>query len=114
MKIIYALLLAALLGACQRATPTAPTTSAVVASAPAAAAADAPRAAYAPPAGRRPTVPELTELGRAMFNDASLSASGKLACASCHSPDNAYSPNNNLAAQLGGADGKTEGTRATP
>lgn len=104
MKIIYALLLAALLGACQRATPTTP----------ASADADAPRAAYAPPAGRRPTVPELTELGRAMFNDASLSASGKLACASCHSPDNAYSPNNNLAAQLGGADGKTEGTRAAP
>jgi cytochrome c peroxidase len=107
MKIIDALMLAALLSslsACQRATPV---PAAVTAN-------DAPRAAYAPPAGRRPTVPELTALGRAMFNEPSLSASGQLACASCHSPDNAYSPNNRLAAQLGGADGKTEGTRAAP
>ncbi|USX27482.1 c-type cytochrome [Oxalobacteraceae bacterium OTU3CINTB1] len=114
MKIIYAILLAALLGACQRGTPTAPATPAAAPAMAAVAAADTARAAYAPPAGRRPTVPELTELGRAMFNDTSLSASGKLACASCHSPDNAYSPNNTLAAQLGGADGKTEGARATP
>ncbi|MRX11512.1 c-type cytochrome [Pseudoduganella sp. FT25W] len=113
MKIIYtvAVVAAALLSACQ---PKSPPAAAAASASAAAASADAPRAAYAPMAGRRPTVPELTALGRAMFNEPALSASGKLACASCHSPDNAYSPNNNLAAQLGGADGKTEGTRAAP
>jgi cytochrome c peroxidase len=110
MKIFYTAAVFALLSACQ------PSSSDHTdhAGASAASAADAPRAAYAPPAGRRPTVPELTALGRAMFNEVSLSASGTLACASCHSPANGYSPNNNLAVQLGGADGKTEGTRATP
>ena len=109
MKIFYTAAVAALLSACQ------PSPSDHAAATPAAAlAADAPRAAYAPPAGRRPSVPELTALGRAMFNDVTLSASGTLACASCHSPANGYSPNNNLAVQLGGADGKTEGTRAAP
>ncbi len=112
MKIFYTAALAGLLSACQpspsdhAATPAAQSATARVA--------DAPRAAYAPPSGRRPTVPELTALGRAMFNDITLSASGTLACASCHSPANGYSPNNNLAVQLGGIDGKTEGTRATP
>jgi cytochrome c peroxidase len=110
MKIIYTVAVATLLSACQPSTPD----HAAAPSATAAAATDAPRAAYAPPAGRRPTVPELTALGRAMFNEPSLSASGKLACASCHSPDNGYSPNNNLAVQLGGPDGRSEGTRATP
>jgi cytochrome c peroxidase len=108
MKIFYTAALAALLSACQ------PSLSDHAAAKPAVPAADAPRAAYAPPSGRRPTVPELTALGRAMFNEVSLSASGTLACASCHSPANGYSPNNNLAVQLGGADGKTEGTRAAP
>jgi cytochrome c peroxidase len=108
MKIFYTAALAALLSACQ------PSPFDHTAAKPAVPAADAPRAAYAPPSGRRPTVPELTALGRAMFNDVTLSASGTLACASCHSPANGYSPNNNLAVQLGGADGKTEGTRAAP
>jgi cytochrome c peroxidase len=108
MKIIYTVAVAALLSACQPSPPDhAAAPSATVA-------ADAPRAAYAPPVGRRPTVPELTALGRAMFNEPSLSASGKLACASCHSPANGYSPANNLAVQLGGPDGRTEGTRAAP
>jgi len=96
MKIIYAVLTAALLSACHPKTPD-----------------DAPKAAYAPSA-HQPTVPELTALGRAMFVEPSLSASGRTSCASCHSPDNAFSPNNNLAVQLGGGDGRTEGTRAAP
>jgi cytochrome c peroxidase len=113
MKIIYTVAAAMLLGACQPSTP--PSPSSPVAAPAHAADADAPRAAYAPPAnGRRPSVAELTALGRAMFFDTSLSASGKLACASCHSPDNAFSPANRLAVQLGGADGRSEGTRATP
>jgi cytochrome c peroxidase len=31
-------------------------------------------------------------LGRAIFYDSSLSATGRLSCASCHRPDNAYGP----------------------
>jgi cytochrome c peroxidase len=107
MKIIYAAALAALfsLSACQRNAP---------ASAPASAIDDGPRAAYAPNGKRQPSVSELTALGRAMFVEPSLSASGGMSCASCHNPDNAFSPANQLAVQLGGADGKTEGTRAAP
>ncbi|WP_353056136.1 cytochrome c peroxidase [Janthinobacterium sp. JC611] len=54
------------------------------------------------------------QLGRQIFNDASLSASGKQSCASCHDPAHAYAPGNKLAVQLGGADGRTHGYRATP
>jgi cytochrome c peroxidase len=35
---------------------------------------------------------ELAELGRTMFFNASLSASGKVSCASCHDPRFAYGP----------------------
>jgi cytochrome c peroxidase len=72
------------------------------------------QAAYAPGAGRRASVEEMTALGRLMFFDPSLSASGKQACASCHSPQHAFGPPNKLAVQLGGKDMKTPGTRAAP
>ena len=49
-----------------------------------------------------------------MFFDKSLSASGAMSCATCHDPDHAYGPPNDLAVQLGGADGRTEGPRAVP
>jgi len=70
-------------------------------------------AAYAPD-GKRPSVAELTALGRQLFFDRSLSASGQLACASCHSPAHAYGPPNNLDVQLGGASGQAQGGRAVP
>src|SRR5262249_29241901 len=54
------------------------------------------------------------QLGRKMFFDPSLSSSGQLACASCHSPANAYSPPNNLAVQPGGPEMKNAGVRAVP
>ncbi|WP_240943424.1 cytochrome-c peroxidase [Janthinobacterium lividum] len=54
------------------------------------------------------------QLGRQIFHDASLSASGKQSCASCHDPAHAYAPGNKLAVQLGGADGQAPGYRATP
>ena len=63
---------------------------------------------------RKPPVAELTELGALAFRDPSLSASGKLACASCHDPDHALAPSNDRAVQLGGATGTLTGTRATP
>jgi cytochrome c peroxidase len=59
-------------------------------------------------------VREMTELGRALFRDPVLSASGKLSCASCHDPEHAYGPANDLPVQLGGADLTQPGLRATP
>ncbi|MBC7574525.1 MAG: c-type cytochrome [Herminiimonas sp.] len=53
-------------------------------------------------------------LGKLIFRDASLSASGRLACASCHNPDRAHAQTNDLAAQLGGPDLATQGSRAAP
>jgi cytochrome c peroxidase len=53
-------------------------------------------------------------LGKQIFFDASLSASGRQSCASCHSPQHAYGPPNGLAVQLGGADLRLAGTRAVP
>ncbi len=53
-------------------------------------------------------------LGRSLFSDASLSASGKLSCASCHSPEHAYGPPNALPVQLGGASLDRQGVRAVP
>lgn len=53
-------------------------------------------------------------LGKLIFRDQSLSASGRLACASCHNPDNAHAPANDLATQLGGPDMATQGSRAAP
>ncbi|MDN7520630.1 cytochrome-c peroxidase [Burkholderia sp. AU45251] len=56
----------------------------------------------------------MAALGKLMFFDPALSASGRMSCATCHSPDHAYGPPNGLAAQLGGADLKRQGTRAVP
>ena len=59
-------------------------------------------------------VPALTELGRALFFEPSLSASGRTACATCHDPQHAYGPPNGLSVQLAGRDGRTPGLRAAP
>jgi len=63
-----------------------------------------------------PVVPlsAVAELGKKMFHDASLSASGKLSCASCHNPNNAHAPANDLAVQLGGLSMQHQGGRAVP
>ena len=72
-------------------------------------------ATYAPVPGRpQPGAAQLAELGRRIFFDGSLSASGKDSCASCHDPQHAWGPSNALAVQLGGADGRRQGPRATP
>ena len=54
------------------------------------------------------------QLGKKLFFDATLSASGTMSCATCHHPDHAYAPANNLAVQLGGKDMRQAGTRAVP
>ena len=59
-------------------------------------------------------VRELGALGRKLFNDPALSASGTLACSTCHSPAHAFGPPNGLAVQLGGADMHQPGRRAVP
>ncbi len=59
-------------------------------------------------------VQHLTALGRQLFSDPTLSGSGKLACASCHSPAYAFGPPNSRSVQLGGANMLREGLRAAP
>ena len=68
----------------------------------------------APPARAPGTLSAAAEVGRALFFDRSLSATGAMSCATCHAPDHAYGPPNDLAVQLGGADGRTQGPRAVP
>jgi cytochrome c peroxidase len=63
---------------------------------------------------RQPNVPTLTELGRVLFADPALSASGTLACATCHVPGNAYAPSNRRPVQLGGSTMAQPGIRAVP
>lgn len=63
---------------------------------------------------KMPDVAALTALGRAIFFDASLSASGKISCATCHSPQHAFGPANDLAVQVAGTDLKSPGMRAVP
>ena len=61
-----------------------------------------------------PSSKDMAEIGKVAFFDPSLSASGRMSCATCHSPDHAYAPPNSLAVQLGGVDMKDAGTRAVP
>jgi cytochrome c peroxidase len=63
---------------------------------------------------RAPSAAELTALGRLLFFDAGLSASGKISCASCHDPKRAFGPPNDLPVQRGGGDGRSYGVRAVP
>jgi len=47
---------------------------------------------YAPAFSSTPSVDDLTQLGRLLFFDRALSASGGIACATCHDPRLAYGP----------------------
>ena len=49
-----------------------------------------------------------------MFADPSLSASGRMSCATCHNPGYAFGPANGLSVQLGGKDMRQSGLRAVP
>ncbi|XAH22355.1 cytochrome c peroxidase [Xylophilus sp. GW821-FHT01B05] len=62
----------------------------------------------------QPDFAKMQAVGRAMFFDRSLSASGAMSCASCHDPAHAYGPPNALSVQLGGATGRQLGARAAP
>jgi cytochrome c peroxidase len=52
----------------------------------------------------------LAGLGRILFFDTGLSASGKLACATCHDPKFAYGPPPGQALAMGGPDMKPSET----
>jgi cytochrome c peroxidase len=69
---------------------------------------------YADSFEKVPSVAGMTEVGRALFFDASLSASGKMACAGCHDPRHAFGPPNDAPVQSGGVDGRRPGVRAVP
>jgi cytochrome c peroxidase len=56
----------------------------------------------------------IAQVGKRLFFDKSLSGSGTLACATCHDPEHAHGPANDLAAELGGPQRKTQGLRAVP
>jgi cytochrome c peroxidase len=64
-----------------------------------------------PPAG---PLSAMAQLGRLIFFDASLSSSGKLSCASCHSPQHAYGPPGALPAMRGGPMLERQGARSVP
>jgi len=66
---------------------------------------------------QRPPVAPLSamaQLGKQLFFDPSLSASGRQSCASCHSPAHAYGPPNGLDVQAGGLAMQQLGYRPPP
>ncbi len=69
---------------------------------------------YATHFEKTPTPGAMTALGRALFFDKALSASGSMSCASCHDPAHFYGPPNDLAVQRGGIDGRRPGVRSVP
>ncbi|HVV50154.1 MAG TPA: cytochrome c peroxidase [Polyangia bacterium] len=79
------------------------------ATAPAATAA-APGPAAPPPRALTPAA----EVGKQLFFDKTLSASGQMSCATCHDPAHAYGPPDGLAVQLGGPARTSPGLRAVP
>jgi cytochrome c peroxidase len=65
----------------------------------------------------RPAVAPLSpaaQLGRELFFDPRLSGTGRMSCASCHSPAHAYGPPDDRSVQLGGPSGRDQGMRAVP
>ncbi len=56
----------------------------------------------------------MARLGRAAFFDTSLSSSGRLSCAACHSPEHAYGPPGGAPAANGGPAVSRQGVRAVP
>ena len=73
-----------------------------------------PPSFYETPYERQPEFKTLVSLGRALFSDRTLSASGRVSCASCHDPAHAYGPPNRLPVQSGGPGQDRPGLRAVP
>jgi cytochrome c peroxidase len=66
------------------------------------------------PAGTPQTLSPMARLGARLFHDRRLSASGRMSCASCHSPSHAYGPPGSASVMLGGPKLQTPGSRAVP
>ena len=64
--------------------------------------------------GDHPTVAQMTDLGRRIFFDRSLSSSGRMACATCHDPAFAFGPPDARDVQPGGPRMNRRGVRAAP
>lgn len=62
----------------------------------------------------RPALSAVARLGKKLFFDPALSASGRQSCASCHDPAYHFGPPNGLSVQPGGRDGLRPGLRAVP
>ena len=60
------------------------------------------------------TPPTLAQVGDRLFNETTLSASGKLACASCHVEAGGHADAPGGFLPLGGADGTRQGLRSSP
>ncbi|WP_158752411.1 cytochrome-c peroxidase [Acidobacterium sp. S8] len=71
-------------------------------------------ASQAADTGSEPSEADLSALGQKIFFDVSLSASGRMSCATCHDPAHAYGPPNGLAVQLGGPGMDRQGARSVP
>ncbi len=56
----------------------------------------------------------IAALGRRVFFDPRLSASGKMACATCHDPAHGFAAPDAAPVRLGGPDGNRPGVRAVP
>ena len=69
---------------------------------------------YSDDFGLTPSVDAMMAMGRILFRDPSLSASGRMSCATCHRPEHAFGPPDNLPVQRGGVGGREPGVRAVP
>jgi cytochrome c peroxidase len=67
-----------------------------------------------PPSHLRFALTPAAVAGKELFFDKALSASNTMSCATCHDPDHAYGPPNELAVQLGGPKLRSPGLRAVP
>jgi len=56
----------------------------------------------------------MAQLGRLIFFDPALSSSGRMSCASCHSPQHSYGPPGDASALYGGPTLARQGARAVP
>jgi cytochrome c peroxidase len=61
-----------------------------------------------------PPLSAVAQLGARLFNDRSLSGSGRMSCASCHDPALAYGPPGDAPVVMGGPEVRTPGFRAVP
>ncbi|ARP82668.1 cytochrome-c peroxidase [Bordetella genomosp. 8] len=77
-------------------------------------AADAASAPWHNPVIRQKPLSLAAQVGQKLFFDHDMSGSRKISCATCHDPNFAYGPPNNLAAQLGGQAMTQRGVRAVP